>query len=87
MFCQDGPILATDSFVFIWQLDVLGKENRSYHAESRELNIPLVYVCRVEIESICKRLVALVLVGFDRFWFCMVFVKSNEKEKGELIKM
>ena len=50
MFCQDGSIvLATVSFVYIWLLDVSEKENRSYHAESRELNLPLLYVCRVEI--------------------------------------
>ena len=29
--------------------DVSEKENRSYHTESRELNLPLLYVCRVEI--------------------------------------
>ena len=52
VFCQDGSIvLATVPFVIIWLLDVSEKENRSYHdhAESRELNLPLVYVCRVEI--------------------------------------
>ena len=50
VFCQDSSIvLATLSFAIIWLLDVSEKENRLYHAESRELNLPLVYVCRVEI--------------------------------------
>ena len=53
MFFQDGPIvLATVSSVIIWLLDVSEKENRSYHAESRELNLPLVYVCRLSKEKI-----------------------------------
>ena len=33
------------------------KENRSYHAESLELNLRLEYVSLVEIYSICQRLV------------------------------
>ena len=29
--------------------NVSEKENRLHHAESRELNLPLVYVCHVDI--------------------------------------